>query len=112
MAKLFVWIKLKQVCERQSHTILTEDVWRPNFFFSGLTFFAELAQEYAQDLATVCSPCSASSNISSRLSGSYRPDCFAVVFSDIFYLDPPFFTPFLPLTDSFLASKRGILVPD
>jgi hypothetical protein len=45
--------KLQQVCERQSCTILTEDVWRPNFFFSGLTFFAELAQEYAQDLATV-----------------------------------------------------------
>jgi hypothetical protein len=37
---------------RQGCTILTEDVWRPNFFFSGLTFFAELAQEYAQGLAT------------------------------------------------------------
>jgi hypothetical protein len=45
--------KLQQVCERQSYTILTEDVWRLNFFFSGLTFFAELAQENAQDLATV-----------------------------------------------------------
>jgi hypothetical protein len=34
---------------------LTEDVSRPNFFFSSLTFFAELAQEYeyVQDLATV-----------------------------------------------------------
>jgi hypothetical protein len=45
--RLISWIH-----PRGSET-LTEDVGRPNFFFSGLTFFAELAQEYAQDLATV-----------------------------------------------------------
>ncbi len=38
--------------ERQSH-LLTEGVCCLTFFFSGLTFFAGLAQEYVLDLATV-----------------------------------------------------------
>jgi hypothetical protein len=40
---------MQQVCERQTHTIVSQDV-------CGLAFFAGLAQEYIRDLATVTFP--------------------------------------------------------